>query len=107
VKVVKNKVAPPFRTAEFDLMYGAGQWGISKEGGLVDMGVNNGILTKSGTWFSYGDERLGQGRENAKAFLREHPDAAREIEEKLRQELHLGSAEGSQEPEAEEEKGSA
>ena len=90
VKVVKNKVAPPFRTAEFDLMYGAGQWGISKEGGLVDMGVNNGLLTKSGTWFSYGDERLGQGRENAKAFLREHPDTAREIEEKLRQTLHLG-----------------
>ena len=90
VKVVKNKVAPPFRTAEFDLMYGAGQWGISKEGGLVDMGVNKGLLTKSGTWFSYGDERLGQGRENAKAFLREHPDTAREIEEKLRQTLHLG-----------------
>ena len=90
VKVVKNKVAPPFRMAEFDLMYGAGQWGISKEGGLVDMGVNNGILTKSGTWFSYGDDRLGQGRENAKAFLREHPDTAREIEEKLRQMLHLG-----------------
>ncbi len=90
VKVVKNKVAPPFRMAEFDLMYGAGQWGISKEGGLVDMGVNNGILTKSGTWFSYGDDRLGQGRENAKAFLREHPDAALEIEQKLRQMLHLG-----------------
>jgi recombination protein RecA len=71
-------------------MYGAGQWGISKEGGLVDMGVNNGILTKSGTWFSYGDDRLGQGRENAKAFLREHPEVAREIEQKLRQMLHLG-----------------
>ena len=90
VKVVKNKVAPPFRMAEFDLMYGAGQWGISKEGGLVDMGVNNGILTKSGTWFSYDNERLGQGRENAKAFLREHPDVAQEIEQKLRQMLHLG-----------------
>ena len=90
VKVVKNKVAPPFRLAEFDLMYGADQWGISKEGSLVDMGVNNGILTKSGTWFSYGDDRLGQGRENAKAFLREHPDVAQEIEQKLRQTLHLG-----------------
>jgi recombination protein RecA len=104
VKVVKNKVAPPFRMAEFDLMYGAGQWGISKEGGLVDMGVNNGILTKSGTWFSYGDDRLGQGRENAKSYLREHPDTAREIEEKLRQMLHLGGplpTEESEKPEAE------
>ena len=107
VKVVKNKVAPPFRMAEFDLMYGAGQWGISKEGGLVDMGVNNGILTKSGTWFSYGDERLGQGRENAKAFLREHPDAALEIEQNLRQMLHLGSAEESQDSEGKKEPESA
>jgi len=110
VKVVKNKVAPPFRIAEFDLMYGADQWGISKEGSLVDMGVNNGILTKSGTWFAYGDERLGQGRENAKAFLREHPDVAQEIEQKLRQMLHLGMpvpTEESQKPESEEEQGSA
>ncbi|MCK5118915.1 MAG: recombinase RecA [Candidatus Latescibacteria bacterium] len=106
VKVVKNKVAPPFRMAEFDLMYGAGQWGISKEGGLVDMGVNNGILTKSGTWFSYGDDRLGQGRENAKSYLREHPDTAREIEEKVRQMLHLGGplpTEESEKPETDEE----
>ncbi|MFH1006748.1 MAG: recombinase RecA [Candidatus Latescibacterota bacterium] len=105
VKVVKNKVAPPFRMAEFDLMYGAGQWGISKEGGLVDMGVNNGILTKSGTWFAYGDDRLGQGRENAKVYLREHPEVAREIEEKLRQSLHLTTstpAADDEEPEAEE-----
>jgi len=110
VKVVKNKVAPPFRLAEFDLMYGADQWGISKEGSLVDMGVNNGILTKSGTWFSYGDDRLGQGRENAKAFLREHPDVAQEIEQKLRQTLHLGMpvpTEESGESESEEEQGSA
>ncbi len=83
VKVVKNKVAPPFRMAEFDLMYGAGQWGISKEGGLVDMGVNNGILTKSGTWFSYGDDRLGQGRENAKKFLIENKDLVEEIKGKV------------------------
>ncbi|MCK5329739.1 MAG: recombinase RecA [Candidatus Latescibacteria bacterium] len=106
VKVVKNKVAPPFRMAEFDLMYGANQWGISKEGGLVDMGVNNGILTKSGTWFSYGDDRLGQGRENAKSYLREHPDTAREIEEKVRQMLHLGGplpTEESEKPETDEE----
>lgn len=106
VKVVKNKVAPPFRIAEFDLMYGADQWGISKEGSLVDMAVNNGILTKSGTWFSYGDERLGQGRENAKAFLREHPDMAQEIEQKVRQTLHLGTpvpTEESGESESEEE----
>jgi len=90
VKVVKNKLAPPFRTAEFDLMFGKGQYGISKEGDLVDLGVENGIITKSGTWFSYGDIRLGQGRENAKAYLREHPEVAREIEAKLREALQLG-----------------
>jgi recombination protein RecA len=81
VKVVKNKVAPPFKQVEFDIMYGEG---ISKMGELVDLGVKAGIVDKSGAWYSYGDERIGQGRENAKTFLREHPDLAYEIEDKIR-----------------------
>src|SRR5439155_6324045 len=76
-KVVKNKVAPPFRTAEFDLMYGTG---ISKEGSLIDVAVEQGIVHKSGAWFTYNQEQIGQGRENAKSFLTEHPDVAEEIE---------------------------
>jgi recombination protein RecA len=81
VKVVKNKVAPPFKQVEFDIMYGEG---ISKHGELVDMGVKAGIVEKSGSWFSYGDERIGQGRENAKQFLKDNPDMAWEIEDKIR-----------------------
>ena len=81
VKVVKNKVAPPFRLAEFDIMYGEG---ISKMGELVDLGVKAGVVDKSGSWFSYGDQRIGQGRENAKTFLRENADIALEIEDKIR-----------------------
>ncbi len=81
VKVVKNKVAPPFKQVEFDIMYGEG---ISKRGELIDLGVKCGIVDKSGSWFSYGDERIGQGRENAKTFLKEHPDMALEIEDKIR-----------------------
>ena len=81
VKVVKNKVAPPFKLAEFDIMYGTG---ISKEGCLVDLGVDYDIIQKSGAWFSYGDTRIGQGREKAKDFLRENPDVAAEIEQKIR-----------------------
>ena len=81
VKVVKNKVAPPFKQVEFDIMYGEG---ISKMGELVDMGVKAGIVEKSGSWFSYGDERIGQGRENAKSYLREHTAIAVEIEDKIR-----------------------
>ena len=81
VKVVKNKVAPPFKQVEFDIMYGEG---ISKMGELVDLGVKAGIIEKSGSWFSYGDERIGQGRENAKNFLRENKDRAWEIEDKIR-----------------------
>ncbi len=81
VKVVKNKVAPPFKQVEFDIMYGVG---ISKTGELVDLGVKAGIVEKSGSWFSYGDERIGQGRENAKVFLKDNPDVAASIEEKLR-----------------------
>ncbi len=81
VKVVKNKVAPPFKEVEFDIMYGEG---ISKTGELIDLGIKAGVVEKSGSWFSYGDERIGQGRENAKTFLREHPETAREIEDKIR-----------------------
>lgn len=81
VKVVKNKVAPPFREVEFDIMYGEG---ISKVGELVDLGVKAGVVNKSGAWYSYGDERIGQGRENAKQFLRDHADIAYEIEDKIR-----------------------
>ena len=81
VKVVKNKVAPPFRQVEFDIMYGEG---ISKTGELIDLGVKAGVVDKSGAWFSYGDQRIGQGRENAKTFLKENPDIALEIEDKIR-----------------------
>jgi recombination protein RecA len=81
VKVVKNKMAPPFRQAEFDIVYGEG---ISYEGNLIDLGVEDGIVTKSGAYFSYGEERLGQGRSAAKAFLREHTDIAEEIDTKIR-----------------------
>ena len=81
VKIVKNKVAAPFKQVEFDIMYGEG---ISKMGELLDMGVKAGIVDKSGSWFSYGDERIGQGRENAKTYLREHEAMAIEIEDKIR-----------------------
>ena len=81
VKIVKNKVAPPFREAEFDILYGSG---ISREGEIIDLGAEDGIVEKSGSWFSFEGERIGQGRENAKEFLREHPDTARIIEEKIR-----------------------
>ena len=89
VKVVKNKVAPPFRQAEFDIMFGTG---ISRSGGILDMAIELGIANKSGSWFTYGDTRIGQGRENAKQFLDEHPDIALELEEKVRS-LALGSPE--------------
>jgi recombination protein RecA len=81
VKVVKNKVAPPFKQVEFDIMYGEG---ISKNGELLDLGVKAGIVEKSGAWFSYGDERIGQGRENSKTFLKENPAIALDIEDKIR-----------------------
>ena len=82
VKVVKNKVAPPFKVIEFDIMYGEG---ISKTGELLDLGVNAGIVEKSGAWFSYGDQRIGQGRENAKTFLKENTEIAVDIEQRVRQ----------------------
>lgn len=81
VKIVKNKVAPPFKTVDFDIMYGEG---ISKTGELIDLGVKAGIVDKAGAWFSYNGEKIGQGRENAKIFLKEHPDIADEIENKIR-----------------------
>lgn len=81
IKVVKNKVAPPFRTAEFDLLYGEG---ISKEGSILDMAVERDIIHKSGAWFSYKDERIAQGRENTRQYLKEHPEVREEIEEAIR-----------------------
>jgi recombination protein RecA len=86
VKVVKNKVAPPFREAEFDIMYGEG---ISREGDLLDLAVEKRIIEKSGAWFAYGGERLGQGRENVKQFLRDNPATFKVIEDRLRRELGL------------------
>ena len=82
VRVVKNKVASPFKMAEFDIVYG---WGISREGELIDLGVENDMVQKSGSWYSYGDQRIGQGRENAKRFLRENPEAAADIDRRLRE----------------------
>lgn len=81
VKVIKNKVAPPFREAEFDIMYGEG---ISKEGNVLDMAVNLDIIEKAGSWFSYSGEKIGQGRENVKKYLRENPDILDEVENKVR-----------------------
>ena len=80
VKVVKNKVAPPFKQAEFDIIYNEG---ISKEGDLLDLGVEDGFVEKSGAWYSYGDERIGQGRENARRFLKENPDACNRLTEQI------------------------
>jgi recombination protein RecA len=82
VKVVKNKLAPPFRTCEFDILFGHG---ISRTGDVLDLGVEAGIIQKSGAWYSYGDERVGQGRDNARSFLEEHPDVLSQIERKLLQ----------------------
>ncbi len=83
VKIVKNKVAPPFRQAEFDIMFGKG---ISRSGGLIDVGLESGVVEKTGTWFTCGDTRLGQGRENAKQYLEEHPELMDELEAKIRAE---------------------
>ncbi len=88
VKVVKNKVAPPFKQAEFDMIYGVG---ISREGGLIDMGVDHGFVRKSGAWYTYEGDQLGQGKENARAFLRDNPDLANEIEKKIKEKLGIGA----------------
>ena len=87
VKVVKNKVAPPFKQAEFDIMYGKG---ISREGSLIDMGVETGIIRKAGSWFTYGDNQLGQGKENARNFLLANPGIANEIDHKIRDAMGMG-----------------
>lgn len=92
VKIAKNKVAPPFRQAEFDITFGDG---ISKEGGILDVGVDESIIEKSGAWFAYGGERLGQGRNNAKLYLKEHADIAAEIEGKIRENLGIHSPPGT------------
>ena len=86
IKIVKNKVAPPFKQAEFDIMYGEG---ISREGNVLDVGVKEEIVQKSGAWFSYGDVRLGQGRENAKQYFKENPLLMLEIENKIREKYNL------------------
>jgi recombination protein RecA len=86
VKVVKNKVSPPFKTAEFDILYGEG---ISREGEVIDMGVVAKVLEKSGAWYAYNGEKIGQGKDNAREFLRENPDLAIEIENKVRQALEI------------------
>ncbi|WP_409491739.1 recombinase RecA [Amycolatopsis sp. cmx-11-12] len=88
VKVVKNKVAPPFKQAEFDILYGKG---ISREGSLIDMGVDQGILRKSGAWYTYEGDQLGQGKENARKFLLENPDIANEIEKRIKEKLGIGA----------------
>ena len=88
VKVVKNKVAPPFKQAEFDILYGEG---ISREGSLIDMGVDSGIVKKSGAWFTYDGDQLGQGKENVRNFLKDNPDLANEIEKKIREHLGIGA----------------
>ena len=88
VKVVKNKVSPPFKQAEFDILYGTG---ISREGGLIDMGVEHGFVRKSGAWYTYEGDQLGQGKENARSFLRDNPDLADEIEKKIKEKLGVGA----------------
>ena len=88
VKVVKNKIAPPFKEAEFDIMFGKG---ISKEGDILDLAVGLNLVSKSGSWFAYNGEKIGQGRENAKKYLSEHPEVMEELEEKIRAHYHIGA----------------
>ncbi|HEX4656303.1 MAG TPA: DNA recombination/repair protein RecA, partial [Streptosporangiaceae bacterium] len=88
IKVVKNKMASPFKTAEFDILYGIG---ISREGSLIDLGVEQSIVRKSGAWYTYEGDQLGQGKENARNFLRSNPDLANEIEKKIKEKLGVGA----------------
>jgi recombination protein RecA len=88
IKVVKNKMAPPFRQCDVDLLFGQG---ISREGGLIDIGVEHGLVRKSGAWYTYEGDQLGQGKENARAFLRDNPDLADEIEKKIKEKLGIGA----------------
>ncbi|HLU99209.1 MAG TPA: hypothetical protein VKZ89_20430 [Thermobifida alba] len=92
VKVVKNKIAPPFKQAEFDILYGVG---ISREGGLIDLGVEHGIVRKSGAWYTYEGTQLGQGKENARNFLRSNPDMADEIEKRIKEKLGVPTGDDS------------
>jgi recombination protein RecA len=85
---VKNKVAPPFKQAEFDIMYGLG---ISREGGLIDVGVEAGLVRKAGAWYTYEGDQLGQGKENARTFLRDNPDLANELEKRILEKLGIGA----------------
>jgi recombination protein RecA len=87
VKVVKNKMAPPFRQAEFDILFGEG---VSREGSLIDLGVDNGIVRKAGAWYTYEGDQLGQGKENARKFLKDNPDLAEELEKKIKEKLGVG-----------------
>jgi recombination protein RecA len=87
VKVVKNKMSPPFKVAEFDILYGIG---ISREGGLIDLGVEQGIVRKAGAWYTYEGDQLGQGKENARNFLRDNPDTSNEIEKRIKEKLGVG-----------------
>jgi len=87
VKVVKNKMSPPFKVAEFDILYGIG---ISREGSLIDLGVDQGIVRKSGAWYTYDGDQLGQGKENARTYLRDNPDLANEIEKRIKEKLGIG-----------------
>jgi recombination protein RecA len=95
VKVVKNKMAPPFKQAEFDIIFGEG---ISREGSLIDMGVEHEIVKKSGSWFTYEGDQLGQGKENARTFLRDNPDLANEIERRIKEVFALSTT--AEKPEA-------
>ena len=88
VKVVKNKVSPPFKQAEFDIIYGLG---ISREGSIIDMGVDEGFIRKSGSWYTYDGDQLGQGKENARKFLLENPDVRDEIEKRIKEKLGIGA----------------
>src|SRR4029078_12497866 len=99
IKVVKNKVAAPFREAEVDILYGEG---ISRESDLIDMGAEQGIVEKSGAWFSFGGERLGQGRDNARVFLKEHPEIRQRIDTGLREKIGLPRPQPAAKPAAQE-----
>ena len=105
IKVVKNKIAPPFKEAEFDIMFGQG---ISREGDILDLAANVGIINKSGAWYAYHDGKIGQGRENAKQYLRENPQIMEEVEQKVREHYGLtaGATQEGQGPDSREETGS-
>ena len=101
ITVVKNKIAPPFKEAEFDLMFGEG---ISREGDILDLAANTGVVNKSGAWYAYNGEKIGQGRENAKLYLKQNPAVCEEIEEKVREGFGLDSARTEDSPEGNEKK---